>query len=790
MYDEHLSPTATAAARVLEAVDGLHDPVIALDEQGRLYYVNQAARNLLKVDVRDLPVPYSQALSDVSFARAIEQAMPHGTPDEAAAAGRINEFMWSVNRVPYTVRVRPVDNGYLVSFVREPGGTTYRERLENEHTRRYLATALAGIGSWTWDLETNKLTSDSILAELTDETVDDTMPATDMLSHIHPDDLPKVEAVIERAILSTDDDDDDADIDVMFRFLTDDGEQIWLAMRGGVVRDAAGKPLLLSGVHFDVTDAKRAEQSIVQAKEALEQANRAKDSFLAKVSHEIRTPLTAILGYAELMARRAVKSQDRKDLDEIIDSARYLQSLVDDLLDLSRVIAGKVTIEPEPIDIRHLGHDLLSTMNMRAAEKGLGFSLNVGPKVPTRTLSDPVRVRQILMNLVGNAVKFTDEGEVSVTIKAREIGRQPFIAFEVIDTGPGIDNEQIDELFQPFAQAATSASGRHGGVGLGLAISQRIAEVLGGTIKVESEVNAGSTFTFLLPVENVEDHIEHIKNQGNERDPARGERPRRRTDIRGKVLVVDDVQPILALIEQYLSDAGADVVTASNGIEALERVEDLSRRGEELDVILMDLQMPHLDGRETLQRLREAGLQTPVIALTASAMKGERERCMSWGFSEFISKPFEAEDLIEVVARVVTEGVPLTAPSDGAALPQTLLLVEDHESLADITAKQLASLGYTVEIAHTGTAAIDRAKALKPAAMVVDLTLPDMEGTDVCRILLEDETLSNCRMIAYTGLEEPDHHARAQAAGFAGVLIKPAEISDFAALLGANPNAA
>lgn len=785
MYDEYHSPTAKAAARVLEAVDGLRDPVIALDPDGRIYYVNRIAVGLLKVDVCALPLPYAEALSDINFAHAVERAMPQGTPDEAAAEGQINEFLWSIDHVPYTVRIRPVQNGYLVSFVREQSGATYRERLENEHTRRYLATALAGIGSWTWDISTNKLTSDAILADLTDETVDDVMAANDMLSHIHPDDLPAVETAVERAIQSTD---DDSDIDVMFRFLTDDGEEIWLAMRGGVVRDAAGKVVLLSGVHFDVTAAKRAEQSIVQAKQALEQANRAKDSFLAKVSHEIRTPLTAILGYAELMVRRTTKSQDRKDLDEIIDSAKYLQSLVDDLLDLSRIIAGKVTTEPEPIDIRHLGHDLLSTMNMRAAEKGLGFSLNVGPKVPTHTLSAPVRVRQILMNLVSNAVKFTEEGEVAVTIKAQEIGRQPFIAFEVADTGPGIDNEQIDELFQPFAQATSSPSGRRGGIGLGLAISQRIAEVLGGTIRVESELDEGSTFTFLLPVESVDDYLPDTSRYSDE-DGKHTERKKLRTDLQGKVLVVDDVVPILSLIEQYLSDAGADVVTATNGIEALECIEDIARDKGAFDAILMDLHMPQLDGRSTLQRMREAGLETPVIALTASAMKGERERCLSWGFSDFISKPFEAQELVELVAKVINSGQKTAKPGDDIAPQRTLLLVEDHESLADITAKQLATLGFTVEIAHSGTAAIDRAKALRPSAMVIDLTLPDMEGTDVCRILSEDETLADCRMIAYTGLEEPDHHARADAAGFSAVLVKPAEIGDFAALLNTDPHA-
>ena len=775
MPHDEASVEPPGTARILDTLAALAEPVLAIDNQHRVFYANPAAIETLALDAGALPQPLHAVVADDTLLHRLQQTLaPNRTTPTVAG-----EFLWRHTRQTFVVRVQPAGDDHLILFAGISRRASLQSRLDAAHMRRYWAAALAGMGSWTWDLDANRLRSDTILANLIGLDDEHAISAEDMLEQIVPEDRPRLEAALQRAIDS--DCEADVDIDVEFRVRVPNGTEMWLAMRGGVIHDNQGRPLALSGVHFDVTDRKRAERSLVQAKEALEEASRAKDHFLARVSHEIRTPLTTILGYAELIAQRTVRPQDRKDLEEILDSCRYLQSLVDDLLDLSRVIAGKVAIKPQVVDLRHLGHELLSTVNMRAAEKDLGFALNISPGIPSQTWTDPVRLRQVLMNLIGNAVKFTEQGEVSVRMAPRELDDQRFVAFEIHDTGPGIDPNRLTQLFEPFAQADGAAGGRHAGLGLGLAISQRLAELLGGRIEVDSHPGAGSTFTFLLPVADV-DTAQLEADSALTDDTKVTSLPQ--DALQARVLVVDDVPAILALLEQHLAQAGADVVTASNGIEALDRIEAAASGGQPFDAVLMDLHMPYLDGAAALRRLRDAGHKVAVIALTASAMKGERERCLQLGFADFIAKPFKAAELVGSVARVLAGAdAGATPASANPAAGRTLILVEDHEALAELTARQLEGLGFVVETAHTAAAAIDRAQAIKPDAMVVDLSLPDMDGIELCHTLRQDTALAHCRIVAYTGETEPERHAQALEAGYAAVLVKPADATQFGTAL-------
>ncbi|MGD2117992.1 MAG: response regulator [Chromatiales bacterium] len=752
-------------------LDELAEPMLALDKNLQIIYANQAAIQLPDIHTQQIPVPLASAFSDASLSQMLEHSLQLLTTTTHTPT---SEFIWKLGHESYLIRVKQSANGYLILFLAISLNSPIKERVETDHMHRLWATALAGIGSWTWNLDSNRLHSDSILAALTGRDDESTFSATDMFEQVHPDDLPALQRALQQALDWKEE--DEVDIDVEFRFTPHDQEEVWLAMRGGVIRDNNGKPIMLSGVHFDVTERKRVEQSVMQAKTALEEANRAKDSFLAKVSHEIRTPLTTILGYAELLAARLKEPQNRKDLTEIIDSSRYLHSLINDLLDLSRIIAGKVSTESAVLGVHTLAQELLSTMNMRAAEKNIDFTLNIEGDVAQTTWSDPVRVRQILTNLCGNAVRYTQQGGVTLNISTRKRNNTDCIVFRVDDTGPGIDDDKLASLFQPFVQMPGADSGRQGGLGLGLAISQRLAEVLGGSIEVQSKVGQGSSFSFLLP------HAKVSQEQMTRSQKAAEKKQRSLQEIRldGDILVVDDVKPIQALLKKQLSTAGARVTTAEDGIQALQQLETAARTGHMFDLILMDLHMPHLNGQETLLRLREAGYNMPVIALTASAMKGERQRCLQWGFNDFISKPFDSDQLLRTVARM------LQLEPDSREIQQeskNLLLVEDHEALAELTARQLASLGYIVEVTHTGAAAIDRCRALQPSAIVTDMNLPDIDGIELARIIRENEVLKGCRLIAYTGLEEPEQHARAKQAGFDDVLIKPANTGDFARVL-------
>ena len=758
-----LSGAANASAAT--TIESVSVPLVGIDSEQRITFANLQASTLLDIEGLVLPAALTKAISEETLSHNIQLALLH----QAEAPETPALFGWNGHRV----FASPASNGHLIFFLPEAITPGTEKGGETEHLRRYLSTALAGIGSWTWNLKTRQLRGDSILSSVLELENQTELSIIDMLQNVHQDDLPRLREAIQDAIDSADE--EEVEIDTEFRFFLPHGEQIWLAMRGGAIRNGAGKATALSGVYFDVTERKKVEQSVLQAKIALDEVNRAKDSFLAKVSHEIRTPLTTILGYSELLSQRLQSHEDRSYVNQILESCHFLQNLVDDLLDLSRVIAGKISVDRQPMDITKLAHDLLSNGNMRAADKGLGFSLNLDPGVPQQTLSDPFRVRQILMNLVGNAVKFTQSGEISVGISPVERNGSEYIAFSVKDTGPGIEQERIKELFEPFAQAPGSDSSRSGGLGLGLAIGQRLAEVLNGMIEVKSSIGQGSTFSLLLPHEPADEDAAFV---AADEQTLGLDQLNSTLSLTGRVLVADDVDAILALLHEYLSNAGLQVDTAHDGLEALAAMQQHSYR-----LVLMDLQMPNLDGRQTLARMRANGNTTPVIALTASAMKGDRERCLSWGFNDFLSKPFRIPELLSVVKRQLEQKSKDRVHSAQTTELSSLLLVEDNEALATITAKRLKSLGYIVEVAHTGAAAIDRANALKPSAVVMDLTLPDMDGISLCSILRSEPSLSEIPIIAYTGNEDPTDHTHALEAGFTEVLVKPASLQQFRASL-------
>lgn len=767
--------TTSGSERLLQQ---LQMPAIAFERQQRICFANDLGQALLQPAFRNvghtLPL---DALADPALQQHFRQVfLNRGNAHDSDR----DEFTWKFRGVLHLVHIQPSGDRRLALFVPIAGNPEERGVEEPAPLHPSLTAALTGMGSWTWEHQTRQLLPDPKLSAKLGPDVESDQSSTNILDHVHADDLPALIQAFESALSPTGE--HDAEIETEFRYSADGRRTIWLELRGGPVRDSAGRTVTCSGVCFDVTERKNIEQSTLHAKQALDHANHAKDVFLARVSHEIRTPLTSIIGYAELLSERSQDGPDSEDIRQILDSSRHLQRLVDDLLDLSRVIAGKITIELEQLDLRRLAQDLMSSMQVQAAESGLEFSVQLAKKVPHFIHTDPTRVRQVLTNLIGNALKFTRQGKVSVRIRSEDIDGERFLAFDVDDTGPGIATEKLDELFKPFAQASGSDATRKGGIGLGLAISQRITEVLGGTIRVRTEPGQGSCFTLLIPHQ-----LAHYSPGALDANRTRLEdrEGAAELELRGKILVVDDVGSILSLIRKNLDDNGLQLVTARDGLEALNAVEQATRSHQAFDLILLDLHMPHLGGHETLREIRNTGCETPVVALSASAMKGERDRCIGWGFDEFLGKPFRAPELRKLVARFLHAGITDLPKTTGTPPDtKTLLLVEDYEALAKITAKQLERLGFVVETASTATAAIDRARALHPYALVIDLGLPDMDGITLCKTLRQEAQLADRPIIGYTGIEDRAHHEQARAAGFTEVLLKPADLDAFAEILG------
>jgi len=392
-------------------------------------------------------------------------------------------------------------------------------------------------------------------------------------------------------------------------------------------------------------------KELERACEAAEAANRAKSLFLANMSHEIRTPMTAILGYLDFLAEPDTTPEQRAEYVGIIRrNGEHLLALINDILDLSRIEAGRMSLQLGTCRPLQIVHDVVSLMRVRAEEKGLELSVSIATPVPETITSDAIRLHQILVNLVGNAIKFTDRGRLMLSVCMRDDSGTPKLCFAVRDTGPGIPESEHERIFEAFVQAENSYSRRYGGTGLGLTISRKLARLLGGDIIVESTPGEGSTFTLWIdpgPLEGVR-MVKEFCPVANAELSAES---KPETKLQGRVLLAEDGFDNQRLISFVLRRAGFDVAVATNGEEAIQSYEEAHRIGEPFGCILMDMQMPVMDGYTAVRKLRTQGCTTPIIALTAHAMVGDREACLQAGCDDYLSKPIDRKVLVETVAR-------------------------------------------------------------------------------------------------------------------------------------------
>ncbi len=571
--------------------------------------------------------------------------------------------------------------------------------LKCSEQRYELAVRGSFQGLWDWDITTRKVHfaphCKVLLGYLPDEPVDELAAWT---GRIHPEDRERVMQAMDDHLIHR------RPFDVEFRLLAGLDLLRWIRARGLAVWNRQGYPTRMAGSLTDTSDRHRLEAqlrsnveelaarnvSLKRMAEAAEAATRTKSEFLANMSHEIRSPLTAVLGYTDLLLEDNPAPVARDWIERIKRNGEHLLAVINDVLDLSKIEAGKLQVEHESCATLDFFGELVRLMQVRSQARGLDLVLEFRTLVPQHMQTDPHRLRQILMNLVGNAIKFTERGEVRIAVQAtRE--ECPQIIVDVIDTGIGLSVEQIDRLFAPFTQADSSMARRYGGTGLGLAISQRLAQLLGGKIAVRSQLGVGSTFRVQLPLVTQPEEPWIVGPQADlphrggaslpcESDsavPARAALPQDSSSPREapdpqsassasaspgpltgyRILLAEDGPDNRWLIEHLLQRSGAAVTTVEDGAAAVRAVDSAIDRGEHWDAVLMDIQMPVLDGYQATLRLREMGCTWPIIALTAHALTAERKKCLDVGCNDFLTKPVDVRQLVAVLQRWIERAV-------------------------------------------------------------------------------------------------------------------------------------
>lgn len=518
-------------------------------------------------------------------------------------------------------------------------------QLIEENNERYdIISKATNDVIWDWDLLTGKVKwrGQGLKRYLPPGTAEENLPDDFWVNGLHPDERKKTIAKLRKAIFKTDGGSWDGDN----RFLRSDGSYAYINTRGYVMHDRDKKPVRMIGCMQDITDRKTAELEARHSKIAADQARKTQEQFLANMSHEIRTPMNGVIGMTQLLSGTVLTEEQQEYVDTIRDSADNLMVIINDILDLTKISAGRINIDEVDYVFADIIKNCIQINRFKATEKGLNLRFALDPRIDRVLAGDPFRLNQILVNLVGNAIKFTEAGDVSLTVHLlEETAGSVSLQFIIKDTGIGIDPEKLDTIFERFTQASSATTRKYGGTGLGLTITRQLIELQGGSIHVTSKPGQGSTFTFYLSIKK------GAISPGEK--PAELQQPNSASLAGIKILLVEDNLVNQKVAVKILSLQGASVTIANHGLEAIDQL----TRGE-YDIVLMDIQMPEMDGYETTRYIRTkmtgAFTSIPIIAMTASALISEKDKCLVAGMDDYITKPFQAKALFEKILAQVS----------------------------------------------------------------------------------------------------------------------------------------
>lgn len=542
-------------------------------------------------------------------------------------------------------------NGYLLRV------QSKRSAAENALSEReeVFRLAIEGMqdGVFDWNIQTaDVFLSDQYSIMLGYEPEEFEASFESVFDRIHPEDQQQVKEYLDLYL-----DGKLSEYSNTFRMQHKSGRWIWVHSRGKLLFDKKDRPLRMIGAHTDISAAKEYEIRLQEAKIKAEAANRAKSDFLAHMSHEIRTPLTTISGVAEMLHKDVNDFDDKqKNLVNVLyTSASTLKDLISFILDFSKIESGEMVLDEEVFELRKTFEHVISIMAVKANEKNLDFDFDFDDVSDVVFKGDPLRLRQILINLVGNAIKFTDKGHVRVSASGVEKDGVNVLRIDVKDTGVGIKKEHIELIFERFKQADSSVSRRFGGTGLGLPISKRLADLMGGDIQVTSKPGKGATFSLIIPMREANDDEVDTQDMDEAKKHKINDKLKAKISDTDKILLVEDYEGNVVVIGYILEEMGIEYDTAKTGLEAV----NLWRENH-YDLILMDIQMPEMDGFTATKQIRyiedEQGLTpTPIIGMTAHALVGDKDKCIETGMNAYLPKPIVENELKSMIIRFIDQ---------------------------------------------------------------------------------------------------------------------------------------